>query len=115
MRMKRFFVMVPLAALAFGAIVPSYAMDPCKVLLCMAGRVQGQGTVSGCSDAVTYYFSEPYKVYIYHSGGRTFVPPATQQVRNGYVRQCASANQENQSWAQQISNRYGMMEYDNGS
>ncbi len=74
MKIKRLYTIVPRPILHSGRS-RSYAMDSCKVLLCMSGRVQGQGTVSGCSDAVTHYFSEPYKVYVYHTSGRTFIGP----------------------------------------
>lgn len=114
MKMKRIYAA---AALLFAAAVPNYAFaactsyggDPCKTFLCMSGRVQGEGTVSGCPDAVGGYFS----IRCYNKHG--FDAPRTLIMRNSHITQCQGTSGENQSWVQKISAKYGAMEYDNGS
>ncbi|MDA7024854.1 hypothetical protein [Pseudomonas fragi] len=36
---------------------PAFAKDPCETVLCMAGMLQGQGTVDGCDGPVKDFFT----------------------------------------------------------
>ncbi|MQT57765.1 conjugal transfer protein [Pseudomonas sp. FSL R10-0399] len=76
---------------------PAFAKDPCETVLCMAGMLQGQGTVDGCDGPVNDFFSIVKKKH-----GK-FKPDATQDARRQFVNQCESDN----GWGDKIADKYG--------
>ncbi|MGP5477582.1 TrbM/KikA/MpfK family conjugal transfer protein [Pseudomonas helleri] len=86
-----------LVAFLSAQATPALAKDPCKTVLCMAGMLQGKGTVSGCSGPVSDFFN------IVKKKKGKFKPDATQDARREFVNQCPAAG----NWGNKIADKYG--------
>lgn len=76
---------------------PVFAKNPCETVLCMAGMLQGKGTVDGCENAVSDFFD----IVVKKNG--EFKPDATQDARREFVNQCTTNN----GWGDKIADKYG--------
>lgn len=91
--------MVVIVFLSFLIFVqPVHAKDPCTTVLCMAGMLQGAGTVNGCSGAVNNYFSI---IKFNLKGGVSL--NKTFKARGAFLGQCGTAG----SWPTVINAAYG--------
>ncbi len=95
--MKKILSTSALAIALATQAAPAFAKDPCETVLCMAGMLQGKGTVSGCSGPVSDFFS------IVKTRKGKFKASATQEARRDFVNQCESNN----GWGDRIANKYG--------
>lgn len=83
--MKKILV-VPLVVCSMLLAPSAFASsDPCKVVLCMFGKMKGE-TPSECSSAVKNFFSIVSKKHGKFNGGRT------SNARNSFLNSCPSAD-----------------------
>ncbi|MEX5684829.1 TrbM/KikA/MpfK family conjugal transfer protein [Pseudomonas silesiensis] len=89
-----------LIAIALAAqAAPAFAKDPCETVLCMAGMLQGKGTVDGCAGPVADFFDIVKKKH-----GK-FKPDATEDARREFVNQCPTPG----GWGDKIADKYGQV------
>lgn len=87
-----------LIAIALAAqTTPVFAKDPCETVLCMAGVLQGKGTVAGCDGPVADFYDIEVKKH-----GK-FKPGATEDARRQFVNQCPTPG----NWGDKIADKYG--------
>lgn len=78
------------------------AADPCAVVMCMRGAVNGQLKVDGCQAPVAHYFSIQVWSPKYNAS-------ATEKSRKQFISQCRNSSAADQ---QAIQNRYGRVMVD---
>ncbi|AYC19694.1 hypothetical protein DZA65_02816 [Dickeya dianthicola] len=99
--MKKPIIAATLLCLAAGFSAPSFAADPCEVVLCMYGKATGNGGGNECSSAERAFFSiNAFKKHHRFNPGKTF------EMRRDFLAQCASADPAAVS---QILSRFGRM------
>lgn len=92
---------------------PALADDdsPCRMFLCMAGKVQGNGEAQGCESAISSYFSYRYQVY-----DPDFDQIATTALRDSVIGQCSGIESDvsgrNVQLRLEISKDYGWSQND---
>ena len=92
------YITASLIALAITTqATPAIAKDPCETVLCMAGMLQGKGTVAGCDGPVKDFFD------IVKKKKGKFKPDATQDARRQFVNQCPAGD----GWGDKIADKYG--------
>lgn len=69
----------------------------CETVLCMAGMLQGKGTVENCDGPVGDFFS----IVVKKDGH--FSPDRTEAARREFVNQCPTPG----NWGDQIADAYG--------
>ncbi|MEI7669118.1 MAG: conjugal transfer protein [Pseudomonadota bacterium] len=77
------------------------AADPCASLLCLVGKLSGQGGGSSCNQPIADYFNLVGFKNGHFSDGRT------QGLRDNYLNGCNSSG--NEQYKSQISNNYGRL------
>lgn len=99
--MKNTFIAAALLCLAAGFSAPSFAADPCEVVLCLYGKATGNSGGNECSRAEQAFFSiNAFKKH------HRFNPDKTFDMRRDFLAQCASADPAAVS---QILSRFGRM------
>ncbi|MCK9709889.1 TrbM/KikA/MpfK family conjugal transfer protein [Pseudomonas syringae] len=94
--MKKILIAVTVTALLSMQSMIAQA-GPCETVLCMAGMLQGKGTVENCDGPVGDFFS----IVVKKNG--SFKPDATQAARREFVNQCPSAG----DWGDKVADAYG--------
>ncbi|WP_158782794.1 kikA from plasmid origin [Pantoea sp. BAV 3049] len=84
--------------LTAGFIAPSFASDPCEVVLCMAGKAMGSGGGSDCKSAERDFFN------IVKKNKNGFLPSHTSDARKALLVQCKEADP---STIAQIISKFG--------
>lgn len=87
--MKRIAIAAGLLCLSAGFSVPSFAADPCEVVLCMYGKVTGNSGGSECRSAEKAFFSiNSFKKH------HRFNPNKTADMRKDFLGECKAADPE---------------------
>lgn len=99
--MKKTAIAAAMLCLAAGYVAPVSATDsPCKVTLCLWGKLNGENS-NECSSAVKSFFS------IKKTSKGSFLPDHTLSARKTFINdECPSEYQAAQ-FIQQILNKYG--------
>lgn len=85
--MKKIAIAAALLCLFAGFSAPSFAADPCKVVLCMYGKVTGNSGGSECSNAEKAFFSiNSFKKH------HRFNPSKTSNMRKDFLGECKAAD-----------------------
>ncbi|EBI3997570.1 conjugal transfer protein [Salmonella enterica] len=85
--MKKTITVVALLCLLFGFSSSSFAADPCKVVLCMYGKVTGNSGGSECSSAEKAFFKRnSFKKH------HRFNPAKTADMRKDFLLECKEAD-----------------------
>lgn len=85
--MKKNTLAVGLLCLVAGFSTPSFAADPCEVVLCMYGKVTGNSGGSECRNAENAFFElNAFKKHHRFDPGKTF------DMRKALLGQCSSAD-----------------------
>ncbi|MCY1271818.1 hypothetical protein D9M68_218040 [compost metagenome] len=85
------------ALLACGASMPAMAEDPCKVTLCMWGKVTGASGGSECSSAISHFFG----IQVWKKG--KFKASSTSDQRESFLGGCS----EDKAEQKQIIQKFG--------
>ncbi|MCY1285335.1 hypothetical protein D3C85_1618500 [compost metagenome] len=85
------------ALLACGASMPVIAGDPCKVTLCMYGKLVGESGGSECASAEAEFFG----IQVWKKG--KFKPSATSKERDKFLNKCPEDRDEQK----QIIQKFG--------
>ena len=85
--MKKTVLAAALLCLAAGFSTPSFASDPCEVVLCMFGKVTGNSGGSECRRAEKSFFS----LNAFKKKGR-FDPSKTATMRKALLGECKAAD-----------------------
>lgn len=96
--MKNTAIAAALLCLAAGFPAPSFAADPCKVVLCMFGKVTGNGGGNECSSAEKDFFN------IVKNNKHGFLPGHTADARKSFLQQCKAADPQ---YITQIISKFG--------
>lgn len=86
------------------------AENPCKIVLCMAGKANGDGNAKGCAAAINEYFS--VRRYTCTPGGCYFNPVLTEIARG--LEKVDTCSAYNRSDRPKIQMKYGYLEFDPG-
>ncbi|KGT87022.1 conjugal transfer protein [Erwinia typographi] len=84
--MKRTATAAALLCFIAGFSAPSFASDPCKVVLCMAGKAMGSGGGRECKSAERDFFN------IVKKNKNGFLPSHTADARKSLLVQCKGAD-----------------------
>lgn len=84
--MKRTAIAAALLCLTAGFTAPSFAADPCEVVLCMYGKATGNSGGSSCSSAEHAFFN------IIKKNKHGFLPGHTADARKAFLLQCKEAD-----------------------
>ena len=84
--MKKPLFTAALLCLVGGFSLPSYASDPCEVVLCMFGKATGNSGGSACSSAERDFFN------IVKKKKGAFLPDHTADARKQLLGQCKAAD-----------------------
>lgn len=99
--MKNTVIAATLLCLAASLSAPSFAADPCEVVLCLYGKATGNSGGNECSQAERAFFSiNAFKKHHRFNPGKTF------EMRRDFLAQCAGADPTAVS---QILSRFGRM------
>ncbi|WP_049870934.1 MULTISPECIES: TrbM/KikA/MpfK family conjugal transfer protein [Enterobacteriaceae] len=81
----------------------SHAEDPCKVIMCMAGKLTGDSGGSECNSAEAAFFN------IVKKNKHGFLPNHTRDARKAFLNECPDNGEggSNQSMISQIISKYG--------
>lgn len=85
--MKKTAIAAALLCLTAGFSAPSFAADPCEVVLCMFGKVTGNSDGSECSSAEKAFFN----INSFKKKGR-FDPSKTSNMRKALLGECKAAD-----------------------
>lgn len=85
--MKKIAIAAALLCLAAGFSTPSFAADPCEVVLCMYGKVTGNSGGSECRSAEKDFF----RINAFKKK-RRFNPGKTFDMRKQFLGQCKAAD-----------------------
>lgn len=97
--MKKTVIAGALLCLTAGFSAPSFASDPCEVVLCMFGQLTG--TASGeCSSSINQYFS----VKVFKDGD--FNPGKTAKKRLSLLNSCPTSDKSDTN---SINNKFGRL------
>lgn len=96
--MKKTVIAGALLCLTAGFSAPSFASDPCEVVLCMYGKFTGQGGGSDCNSAINEYFG----IKVFKKG--VFRPDKTATKRLNLLNSCPTADP---SAVKSINNMFG--------
>lgn len=100
--MKKF--IIPLIATGSLLYLPfSHAEDPCKVIMCMSGKLTGNSGGSDCNSAEAAFFN------IVKKNKHGFLPNHTKDARKAFLNECPDNGEggSNQSMISQIISKYG--------
>lgn len=84
--MNKTAIAAALLCLAAGFSAPSFASDPCEVVLCMAGKAMGSGGGNDCKSAERDFFN------IVKKNKHGFLPSHTADARKALLGQCKGAD-----------------------
>ncbi len=101
-KMKK--LLIPLIAAGSLLYLPaSHAEDPCKVIMCMAGKLTGDSGGSECNSAEAAFFN------IVKKNKHGFLPNHTKDARKAFLNECPDNGEggSNQSMISQIISKYG--------
>lgn len=87
--MKNIAIAAALLCLSAGFSAPTFAADPCEVVLCMFGKATGNSGGSECSSAEKSFF----KINAFKKKGR-FDPSKTSNMRKEFLGECKAADPE---------------------
>lgn len=87
--------------LLLGVTSVAEAADPCASLLCLSGKLTGQGGGSSCNQPIADYFS----LIGFKNGG--FSDGRTQGIRASYLNACNAPGTE--QYKTLINNQYGRL------
>jgi hypothetical protein len=91
-------IIAALIATAFLLQGPSaFAKDPCKTVLCMAGKLQGKNVVDNCDSAVDDF----YDIEVKKKG--KFKASKTSDARRDFLNQCP----DDKDWQDDIISVFG--------
>lgn len=96
--MKKSATAAVLLCLTAGFAAPSFASDPCEVVLCMAGKAMGSGGGSDCQSAEREFFN------IVKKNKNGFLPSHTSDARKALLVQCKEADP---ATIEQIISKFG--------
>ncbi|RRE05385.1 IncN plasmid KikA protein [Klebsiella pneumoniae] len=84
-------------------IPASHAEDPCKVIMCMAGKLTGDSGGSECNSAEAAFFN------IVKKNKHGFLPNHTKDAVKAFLNECPDNGEggSNQSMISQIISKYG--------
>ncbi len=101
-------LLIPLIAAGSLLYLPaSHAEDPCKVIMCMAGKLTGDSGGSECNSAEAAFFN------IVKKNKHGFLPNHTRDARKAFLNECPDNGEggSNQSMISQIISKYGKFAY----
>ena len=97
-------LLIPLIAAGSLLYIPaSHAEDPCKVIMCMAGKLTGDSGGRECNSAEAAFFN------IVKKNKHGFLPNHTRDARKAFLNECPDNGEggSNQSMISQIISKYG--------
>ncbi len=101
-------LLIPLIAAGSLLYIPaSHAEDPCKVIMCMAGKLTGDSGGSECNSAEAAFFN------IVKKNKHGFLPNHTKDARKAFLNECPDNGEggSNQSMISQIISKYRKFAY----
>lgn len=97
-------LLVPLIAVGSLLYLPvSYAEDPCKVIMCMSGKLTGDSGGSECNSAESAFFN------IVQKKKHSFSSSRTKDARKAFLNECPDNGEggSNQAIISKIISKYG--------